>query len=96
VIGAARSSSSNRQMRFPTIRQRLDDWYFPLHLYSRMNSGPNHDREEAEKLLREGWAPHPSVVGALCRKGTTWPAIDVAPPVWEAMRAIVADEKKTD
>jgi hypothetical protein len=34
----------------------------------------NDDREQAEKIVREGWAPHPSVVGALCRKGTTWPA----------------------
>jgi hypothetical protein len=50
-------------------------------------------RRDAQKLLNEGWEPYGPIVGALCRKGTNWPATHVAPHLWEAMRAILDEAK---
>jgi hypothetical protein len=52
-------------------------------------------KRDAQRLLREGWEPYPFVVGALARKGTSWPAVHVAPYLWEAMRDLI-DEAKSD
>jgi hypothetical protein len=51
-------------------------------------------REEAERLLREGWVPFPFRVGALCRKGTNWPSVHVAPHLWQAMRELLEQKRR--
>jgi hypothetical protein len=57
------------------------------------NPEPDFHRREAQKLLNEGWIPHPFQVGALCRKGINRPSVHVAPYLWEAMRLILNESK---
>lgn len=49
------------------------------------------ERQQAQKLLAEGWVPFPFTVGALCRKGVDRPRVNVAPALWQAMRQLLDD-----
>lgn len=48
-------------------------------------------RQQAQKLLAEGWWPDAFTVGALCRKGMGRPSASVAPALWQAMREVFDD-----
>lgn len=52
------------------------------------------ERQQAEKLLAEGWLPYPFTVGALCRKEVTRSKVTVSPALWQVMRELLEDRAR--
>lgn len=52
------------------------------------------ERQQAQKLLAEGWLPYPFTVGALYRKEINRPSASVTPALWQAMREVLEDARR--